>query len=201
MKSFIILCGGMSKRMGQDKGSMLFHNKAMVLHVIEKLSNVADEIVLILRDQAQVEKYKKILTNIELPKTDLRMCTDINRDQGPLVGILTGLINISSNQAMVLPCDSPCISESFVNNIFKYSMDQDYDAYVPRWPDNRLEPLHAIYKKSTVPMLKTLLKEDVRDVRSYIKRIKVEFINAESVDPSGKNFFNINQLEDLQKIS
>lgn len=200
MKSFIILCGGMSKRMGQDKGSMVLDNKAMVVHVLITVSKIADEIVLILRDEYQVEKYKKILKTVELPETELKICTDIIKDQGPLVGILTGLMNIRSDQAMVLPCDSPCISESFVNHIFEYAKSQDFDAHVPRWSDNRLEPLHAIYKKSTLSVIKSLLKDDVRDVKSFISKLNVEFIDAESVDVSGKNFFNVNRLDDVNEF-
>lgn len=201
MKSFIILCGGMSRRMGQDKGSMVLNNKAMVVHVIVTVSKIADEIVLILRDESQVAKYKKILKTVELHQTDLKICIDISKDQGPLVGILTGLMNIRSDQAMILPCDSPCISESFLNQMFEYSKDQDFDAHVPIWPDNRLEPLHAIYKKSTISRIKSLLKDDVRDVKSLISRLNVEFIDVRSVDDSGKNFFNVNQLEDVNNLN
>ena len=45
MNSCIILCGGMSTRMGQDKGSMLLEGKPMILHVIETVSDMVDEIV------------------------------------------------------------------------------------------------------------------------------------------------------------
>ena len=54
MKSFIVLCGGMSRRMGRDKGSMSLHGKPMITHVLETITPVADEIVLVLRDDRSV---------------------------------------------------------------------------------------------------------------------------------------------------
>ena len=52
-----------------------------------------------------------------------------------------------SDKAMVIPCDSPFISENFVNKMFLYSNESNFDAFVPKWPDDNLEPLHSIYKK------------------------------------------------------
>ncbi len=37
-QSIIILCGGMSKRMGQDKGSMKIQEVPMIIHVLEAIT-------------------------------------------------------------------------------------------------------------------------------------------------------------------
>ena len=34
--SCIVLSGGMSRRMGQDKGSMIIQEKPMILHILER---------------------------------------------------------------------------------------------------------------------------------------------------------------------
>ena len=36
--SCIVLSGGMSRRMGQDKGSMIIQEKPMILHILERLN-------------------------------------------------------------------------------------------------------------------------------------------------------------------
>jgi molybdopterin-guanine dinucleotide biosynthesis protein A len=92
MKSVIILCGGRSKRMGMDKGSLLFKGKPMVMYVLDTVKNFADEIVLVLRDEKQWKDYEKILND----KNDsFKIVTDKSKDQGPLIGILSGLSNIN----------------------------------------------------------------------------------------------------------
>ena len=78
MRSFIVLCGGKSRRMGQDKGSMGLDGKPMIIHVIETISRVADEIILVFRDDDQVDDYKNVLNNLQLTeKSKLLICTDI----------------------------------------------------------------------------------------------------------------------------
>ena len=46
IKSCIILCGGQSKRMGQDKGSMIINNEPMIKHVLSTLNNQINEAVI-----------------------------------------------------------------------------------------------------------------------------------------------------------
>ena len=198
MKSCIILCGGMSTRMGQDKGSMLIEGKPMILHVIETVSDIVDEIVVVLRDAERVETYKNMLEFMNLDfgvelKVDLKFCTDIIRDEGPLVGILTGLSHIKSSRALVLPCDSPYISKSFILKMFQLSEDDEYDAVVPRYLDGKMEPLHSIYRKRSEGIIQKILEDGLRDVRSLLSRSKVKFVDAESVDETGRSFQNMNR--------
>ena len=63
---------------------------------------------------------------------------------------------------MVIPCDSPFISELFVNKMFELSEETNFDAFVPKWSDGKLEPLHSIYKKDLKSTIKKLLDEDVK---------------------------------------
>jgi molybdopterin-guanine dinucleotide biosynthesis protein A len=202
MKSFIILCGGMSRRMGSDKGSMDLHGKPMIIHIIETINPIADEIVLVLRDDDQLEVYKKIIDEHKLSnKYDLKICTDIIKDQGPLAGILTGLLQINSDKAMVIPCDSPFVTEQFINRMFELSEKSDYDAFVPKWSDKRLEPLHSIYKKDIHPLIQKLLKNNTRDVKTLLTRLNVKYIDTESLDTSGESFYNLNQQGDITRFN
>lgn len=189
MKSIVILCGGRSKRMGKDKGSLIFKGKPMVSHVLDSVKDIADEIILVLRDETQVKKYKSILGDYKF----LKITTDKNKDQGPLIGILTGLLNTNSEYAQILPCDSPFISKNFVLNMFEYMELNDFDAVVPLWADGHIEPLHSIYKKKSVNIIEDIIKEGKRDVNSLISNLNVKFIKAEELDK--KSFQNINTPE------
>jgi len=193
MKSVVILCGGRSRRMGKDKGSLIFKGKPMILHVLDTVKEIADEIVLVLRDETQVEKYNLILKDYEF----LKIVTDKNKDQGPLVGIFTGLSNINSEYAQILPCDSPFISKSFVLKMFKYMEINDFDAIIPIWDDGHVEPLHSIYNKNSIKIIENLIKNGKKDVNSLISHLKVEFIDVNELDSSNLSFKNINTTKDL----
>ncbi|MDR2966620.1 MAG: molybdenum cofactor guanylyltransferase [Methanobacteriaceae archaeon] len=124
IRSAIVLCGGMSRRMGEDKGSMIINKKPMILHILETLNNQIDEAILVLNNSERIAKYKKIIKNYfrddlknEL-SYNLVLFEDEIKNHGPLSGIMTGLENISSNYALVLPCDSPFVNENFINFMF-----------------------------------------------------------------------------------
>ena len=197
MKSIIILCGGRSRRMGKDKGSLVLSDKPMIIHVLNTVKDIVDEIILVLRDQEQIDKYKPILKDIEVP---IKIVTDEIKDQGPLVGILTGLSHISSGYAQILPCDSPFISKSFVLKMFEIAETEEFDAVVPIWDDGHIEPLHSIYKKDAVDLGKNLIKKELYNVKSLIDNLKVKYVDVEKLDESTMSFRNLNTVEEFESI-
>ena len=61
MKSCIILCGGQSRRMGQDKGSLIIQDKPMIKYILSTLNNEMDEVIIVLNDSERIDKYKKFI--------------------------------------------------------------------------------------------------------------------------------------------
>lgn len=194
MKSIIILCGGRSTRMGEDKGSILLNGKPMIIHVLDAVKEIADEIIIVLRDLKQANKYSKILDDV----AGIKIITDVSKDQGPLMGILSGLSSIKSDKAQVLPCDSPYISKSFILKMFKFMEGSDSDGIVPVWDDGHTEPLHSIYKKRALDNMERLINQGKRDVNSLIKSLNVKLVNVKELDPTLQSFQNINTIKDLK---
>lgn len=197
MKSIIVLCGGRGKRMGQDKGMILLKDKPLIVQVLDAASPLADEIVLVLRGKSQLVPYQDILKE-ERFYGKVKICTDAVEDQGPLMGICAGLKCISTDHALVIPCDSPFISQSFMENIFKY-YNMIYDAVVPEWPDGKLEPLHAIYNRRITGQIGDLLKDGKRDVQSLLLEIDVRYVQVHSLDQTARSLLNLNYPEDVDK--
>ena len=59
--SCIILCGGQSRRMGQDKGSMIIHDKPMINHILSTLNNEINEVIIVLNNKDRIDKYKNFI--------------------------------------------------------------------------------------------------------------------------------------------
>lgn len=196
MKSCIILCGGRGRRMGRDKGNLVFKGKPLLQHILDSLPPL-DEVVLVLRDEKQSQAYHQILDTFN---GNLKVTFDRERDQGPLVGILSGLLVLESDRALIIPCDSPRINPSFVKHMLEQPLD-GYQALVPRWSDGRTEPLHAVYYKAeTILVIEKLLKIGVRDVKSLFNHLSVLYLDAESLDPGGDTFFNLNRPQDMEDL-
>ena len=201
MKSCIILCGGQSRRMGQDKGLMSLNGTPMIIHTLEIVMDIVDEIILVLRDRKQLFLYEKCVNDFKTrnhqQKTEIKIVTDIETDQGPLFGLYTGLLHIKSDGALVLPCDSPFISTFFVNKMFELAVKIEVQALVPVWPDGSTEPLHSYYHKESIPVIQDRLKNGFRNVKSLLDKIDLTYIDVSILDPDKKSFINLNRPEDV----
>ncbi|MEM4525105.1 MAG: molybdenum cofactor guanylyltransferase [Methanothermobacter sp.] len=193
MISAIILCGGQSKRMGRDKGLIILDGKPFISRIIDKIKPYFDEIFIILRDEKQKREYIKLLKD-----ENVKILTDIIKGKGPLGGLLTGLKNIKSEKALVLPCDSPFITKKFIENFLKIDKLEEYDAIIPIWEDGRLEPLHGIYSQRVAEIIHRLLLKNEKKVGTLIETIKSRLVSVEELDPSLESFRNINRPEDLR---
>ncbi|MDO5849108.1 MAG: molybdenum cofactor guanylyltransferase [Methanobrevibacter sp.] len=199
MKSCILLCGGQSRRMGQDKGSMNIHGKPMIIHILTTLNNIIDEAVIVLNNEDRIIKYKEFIEKHEF-SYKIRFVEDEIKDKGPLSGILTGLKHISSDYALVLPCDSPYITKNHVNTLFN-EISNDYDCIVPYNDDeNKIktsEPLHSIYNKNNIDTITNLIEKDILHIKGLLKEKNCKFIKIDNKKLLKKEFRNLNRPEDI----
>lgn len=121
IKSCIVLCGGKSSRMGRDKGSMVIQDKPMIKHILTTLNNHINEVIIVLNDKERIDKYSKFINPSEYNYT-ITFVEDKIKNKGPLPGIFTGLEHISSDYALILPCDSPYVSNKYIQTIFQKLM-------------------------------------------------------------------------------
>ena len=199
IKSCIILCGGMSKRMGQDKGSMIIQNEPMIKHILSTLNYEIDEAILVLNNPKRIEKYRNFINENDYTYK-IKFLSDEIKNKGPLSGIMTGLENINSDYGLILPCDSPYVSKEYIKTIFG-EIALNYQSIVPYHEKNdkikSCEPLHSIYNKNTIPLIKELLKKDDLMIKSLIKKINSKFVLIDNKKIEKKEFKNLNRPEDI----
>ena len=199
IKSCIILCGGQSRRMGQDKGSMIIQDKPMIKHILSTLNHHIDEAIIVLNDKSRVDRYSEFINSNDY-SYQITFLEDKIKKKGPLPGIMTGLGKINSNYALVLPCDSPYVSEKYIETIFS-QIDVNYQAIVPYHDEtNRLktsEPLHSIYKKEIIADIEKLVNDDILHIKGLIEKIDTKFILIDNEKIEKKEFKNLNRPEDI----
>ena len=199
IKSCIILCGGQSRRMGQDKGSMIIQDKPMIKHILSTLNHHIDEAIIVLNDKSRVDRYSEFINSNDY-SYQITFLEDKIKNKGPLPGIMTGLGKIHSNYALVLPCDSPYVSEKYIETIFS-QIDVNYQAIVPYHDEtNRLktsEPLHSIYKKEIIADIEKLVNDDILHIKGLIEKIDTKFVLIDNKKIEKKEFRNLNRPEDI----
>jgi len=192
----VILAGGGGRRLGKPKPVVEIHGKPLIAYVLEAAMEIVDEIIIV----AGVGASKALKALI--PK-EVELLEDLERGLGPLMGIYTGLRAVRKLYALILPCDAPLLNV----DILRYLLEvvRGYDAAVPRWPNGYLEPLHAAYRvEAALRAAEKALEEGRLEVRGLLERLdRVLYISTEelrNLDPELHTFYNINTLEELERI-
>ena len=199
MKSSIILCGGQSRRMGQDKGSMIIKDRPMIKYILSTLNNEIDEAIIVLNNSERIDKYKHFI-NPQDYSYDIKFVEDKIKNKGPISGILTGLENITDDYAIVFPCDSPYVTKNTIQTLFS-EIDNTSQAIVPYHDSkNKLktsEPLHSIYNKNIIPIIADLISKDSLHIKGVIEKIDTKFILIDNKKIEKKEFRNLNRPSDI----
>ena len=197
-KSAVVLAGGFSKRFGQDKGLLKLAGKPLILHILDKVSTVVDEVLVVVSSKSQEKAYTCFL------KQKAKIVIDKYEMQNPLVGALTGFEKAQGKYSLLLPCDTPFISSQIVSFLLELCVNKD--AVIPRWPNGHIEPLQAVYyTKSALNVANKALEDKKLNMRSMIASLKkVRYVSTlvlEQIDPKLMTFFNVNTPKDLRKAN
>lgn len=146
----VVLCGGMSRRMGRPKAWLPFGDEVLLQRVVRRLLEVAWPVVVV-RAPGQ-----------ELPSlpSDVRLAEDGVEGRGPLQGLAAGLAKLEglADAAFVSSTDAPFVEPALVRYLFGL-MGRAYDVVVPH-VDGHYHPLAAVYAVSVRPQIDRLLSED-----------------------------------------
>jgi molybdopterin-guanine dinucleotide biosynthesis protein A len=184
--SAIILAGGKSSRMGRPKALLSFDGEPLVVHTVHRLKQLFSDIVVVAAPEQ------------ELPPLPVTLARDEVAYQGPVSGIYYGLQAARAEACFVTSCDAPFLNLALI--AYLISQLVDYDVVVPYWQD-RLQPLHAVYRRSVAPLLRAQLERgELRPIFLY-EKVRTRQVGAEELcrfDPEGLSFRNLNSPEDYQ---
>ena len=197
-RSAIILAGGSSNKFDCEKGQLQLNGKPLLNHVIDAVEGLVDEVVVVTNSQDRADNYALMVS------TKVRFAIDVWESKGPLVGALTGFEVANGEYSALLPFDSPFVSRDILTLLFDCGVGKA--AAIPRWTNQEIEPLHAIYNtKQALKATKEALAEDQLDLEVMVEKMRgVRFISTmvlEQLDPDLKIFFRIKTPMDLKKAA
>ena len=184
----LVLCGGMSTRMGHDKGSKLLPNgKRWVEHVIDLLTSKGLEVFVSINTD-QVNEYTTFLNSdrfiVDIPLRDIN---------GPLRGLISTHRKHKHQSVFVIPCDMIDFSEEVIDRLLvefnKYT--NLVDIVVPT-NQGFIQPLTSIYSYKALKQIDTWFREGEiknKSMMHVVKRLKAkELVFDEQFDSSFQNF-------------
>jgi molybdopterin-guanine dinucleotide biosynthesis protein A len=187
----VVLAGGKSKRFGEDKNQIKLGDKTLLEHVLSKISNKFEEILIVSSHNLEIKKSENI--------TIIPDCFD---DFGPLAGVLSSMKWIKENQkkykwVATFPSDTPFFEISIIDEYKKRININDSSLYFIK-SNNKRHNIFGLWSIDLLDVLEDDLKNNnFRKVEDWADKIGVKTIDIEvnKFDP----FFNINTKEDLEK--
>jgi molybdopterin-guanine dinucleotide biosynthesis protein A len=184
----VILAGGLSKRYGQNKAFLELEGIRLIDRVTAEMKNIFRQVILITNEKRHYEY-------LGLPTIE-----DLIRGLGPIGGIYTGLMSMSSQAGFFVACDMPFINRQLVR--YMVDIKDNYAAVIPSGVSG-LEPLHAIYSQSCLGAIKNLIDAQCYQVRLFYEHISVRYVTQDEIRkfvPLQKAFLNINTPDEFVSI-
>jgi molybdenum cofactor guanylyltransferase len=180
----IVLAGGRSSRMGAPKALLRFDGEPLIVHVVAMLRRLFAAVVVVAAPDQ------------ELPSLPVTLVRDEVAFQGPVGGILYGLRATGAEVSFVTACDSAFLSPRLISHLL--TQISQHDVVVPHW-QGRLQPLHAVYRRSLLPVLEARLARGELRLASLFDTVRIRRIDEDEIrlfDPEGWSLFNMNTPAD-----
>lgn len=151
--SGIVLAGGQSRRMGQNKSSLQIGGKTLLERQVEKLHMLGVSDILI--------------SGTDIPKTfGARAVPDQYHSRGPVGGLHACLAQAECSSCLVLSVDTPLLPVSLLNYLRRlHTQGVTVLAHY-----GKIEPLIGIYDSSLADTAKELLETGRASVRDLMER-------------------------------
>ncbi|MCK4780985.1 MAG: molybdenum cofactor guanylyltransferase [Candidatus Lokiarchaeota archaeon] len=207
--AIMILIGGKSTRFGSDKGLFEFLGKPLISYQLETLSPLNYDIFIVAHSKNQVSRYLRIIdiTKIMAFIIDDNNITSDSPLRIPLLGLYSGfkeLYKLGYKKSFVISCDLPLIQFNVLKFLIKQS--NGFDCCIPKWNNNFMEPLCAIYpiRKVFQKAKENMENSDYKLTNLLDKNWKINYLSIEELikplDQKLLTFININKFEDIETL-
>lgn len=174
--------------MGEDKALKPFLGRPLIHRVIERLAQIADEMIVTTNRPADYAFLNQ------------RLVADLKPGRGALGGLYTAVASASHPFVAVAACDMPFASQMFFESARRLMVEEEADVVIAK-TDEGYEPLHALYRRETcLPAIEAAIDADQWKVIAWFPQVKVRVLSPDEVkafDPSGLCFWNLNTPEEF----
>jgi molybdopterin-guanine dinucleotide biosynthesis protein A len=191
-----ILAGGVSSRMGRDKGLLDFGGVPLVLHTARLLEPLVSQVTVV----GSPGKYAKLGLR-EIADGAQAQCGLDRPGSGPLAGIATALAATRSSWNLIVACDLPYLTSNWLEWLLSRALRSRGEAVVPR-AERGIEPLAAVYRRECGGPIAAALARGVRKVSDAIEEFRADFVYPREwrgIDPSGLVLRNMNAPGDYEE--
>ena len=191
----IVLCGGRSRRMGQEKYRLSFAGETLLQRICRIVQPEVSRILIVAAVDQQIPRSE---SHIEVLRDEIP-------DAGPLAGIAQALTFLETTvagpaAAFVTSCDVPLLKPELIR-VLRNQLTEEFDAVVVRDSDYAY-PLCAIYRTTVAATASRLIATGQRRAAALPENLRTCWLPLDAirnVDPDLESFMNCNTPEDYER--
>ncbi len=180
----LILAGGDSRRMGQDKAALVLDGRTLLQRVTATMQSIFPKVIVSVRQPR---------SGVELPQ----VC-DEQASSGPLAGLVAGLAQADTPWVFAVACDMPFVTADVA--IHLAALRNGFQAVVPVVGGYN-QPLAAFYAASGLETMRACLAAGDKSLRGTLENLKVRYVSEAELreyDPQLRSFFDLDTPQDFQ---
>lgn len=182
-----ILAGGKGRRMGgKEKLYLQYEGKYLALRTMEALDMLENHYISV----------------ADIPKIRIRNAqwiTDLYKDEGPLGGILSGLLQCPEKALFVVPCDMFGLERNLAERMIQAYIRKGKPVFLKGREE--ISPFPGIYTKEMIPIMERQRTLENYRMRSLFEMEEAkEYIYLNETEVLVK-LVNLNTEEDLQRLN
>jgi len=192
--SCILLAGGQSKRMGEDKAFLKLDGQTFLKIIVKKLYEKCDEITLSINKDEEI--YQKELNEFLNKITFIK---DKNPYDGPLNAVASVADSINNPYVFIATVDTPLLNPELID--FYKEKISDYDCILPVI-NGKCQPLNTLYKKDALEKAKEVYKSS-KSLMSWIDKLnclKLYEDEISKIDESFFSYWSINTKDEYERL-
>jgi molybdopterin-guanine dinucleotide biosynthesis protein A len=181
----LLLVGGLSRRMGSDKATLVINHQALWARQLSLLRRIRSDAVYIAARAAPA-----------WAPSDVVILLDALPSRGPLSGISSGLATMVTSHLLALAVDLPQMTAEHLQKLI--ALIQNGKGVVP-YQENLAEPLVAVYPKEAVGLAADALASEDVSLQSFARQLENQNLLVRyPVQPEERSLYhNLNTPQDL----
>jgi molybdenum cofactor guanylyltransferase len=184
--SAVLLAGGESRRMGDDKATLYYRDQPLWQRQLEILRRLVPHEILVSARRDPIWRPPEVGFVADEPPS-----------RGPLSGLAAAMATMSGTHLLALAIDMPLISPGYLGELWRLA--QPGKGVLPRI-NSQPEPLAAIYPREALSQIDCALQTNsdfsMRNVAE--KLVAAGYLRLTEVDEAQETFFrNLNRPADV----
>lgn len=189
--SAVILAGGKSRRMKEDKQQLTLGGQWLMEDLINILDALFEEVIVV---SNEAHLYQSLPVKVIQDEPSFK-------GLGPLAGIHASIQAMDYDCLFLTACDMPRLNETMIRQQFNQLIHTNTQGCILTSQDQQIDlyPFHAFYHKSIETLLHQALKNQTLKLRFFLKQLSLSSVDFDqfNLDQSLDEFMlNLNTPQD-----